>query len=441
MEINYDIINAMICSIGITLGITGITTCGFVVYLDRSHRVYFTVMQAFLFIYGISAMISYFFNGVPGEMVHFALTLSNINEFLLPGVLLLMMSLYILRIMYSGDTLDRIRKVCLALLAVHTVLLIITQFNGMGYSVSQDNLFKRGDLYWLMYLPEFLGMLMMIILLLSEKRKPGLRKRFFFIALYIIPLFGSMLNIRNEGILFGTLSVEIDTMIFVFNIILTQARELRAREMENAKIRADMMLAQMQPHFIFNSLMSIEDLCYTEPEKAAEYIEDFSVYLRNNMDSLSAKEWIPFEKELSHIEQYIKLEKSDPSRKFYVEYDFEVTDFNIPTLTLQPIVENAVKHGALSRSDGEGKILIKTEKADDMILITVSDNGNGTVSQTDAQKEHWGIAMDNIKRRLTILCGGKMNMTSSSDGTLVTLTIPSGVQTGIIKSSDNESGI
>ena len=70
--------------------------------------------------------------------------------------------------------------------------------------------------------------------------------------------------------------------------------------------------------------------------------------------------------------------------------------------------------------------MIRTEKADDMILIMVSDNGNGTVSQTDAQKEHWGIAMDNIKRRLTILCGGTMNMTSSSDGTLVTLTIRGG---------------
>lgn len=146
-------------------------------------------------------------------------------------------------------------------------------------------------------------------------------------------------------------------------------KDLKKKE-ETLNIRqAKVMAEQIQPHFIFNALMSIQNLCYTDGEAAAQCLEDFAGCLRGNIDALTSEEPIPFETEIEHIRQYISLEKAGTNIPFEVTFMLNITDFFIPALTVQPIAENAIKHGALSHRDGTGKVVIKSEEVGSFIRI------------------------------------------------------------------------
>lgn len=187
--------------------------------------------------------------------------------------------------------------------------------------------------------------------------------------------------------------------------------------------RNKLLVAQMQPHFIFNALAAIQSLCYTDSESAAEYIQIFGEYLRSNIDSISSDDLITFESELAHIRQYVMLEKASTEININVIYELNVKDFMIPPLTIQPIVENAIKYGALSRRDGTGTVRIFTEERDGMVCITVSDNGSGT-SMTNKQKEHRSVGLENVKQRLALKCEGTLSMNRSETGMVSVISIP-----------------
>ncbi|MBP0974536.1 MAG: histidine kinase, partial [Oscillospiraceae bacterium] len=187
--------------------------------------------------------------------------------------------------------------------------------------------------------------------------------------------------------------------------------------------RNKLLVAQMQPHFIFNALAAIQSLCYTDSEAAAEYIQIFGEYLRSNIDSISSDDFITFESELAHIGQYVMLEKASTEININVIYELNVKDFMIPPLTIQPIVENAIKYGALSRRDGTGTVKIFTEEKDGMVCITVSDNGSGT-SMTKKQKEHRSVGIENVKQRLALKCKGTLVMNRTETGMISTISIP-----------------
>lgn len=192
-------------------------------------------------------------------------------------------------------------------------------------------------------------------------------------------------------------------------------------ELEQQRLR--LLVVQMQPHFIFNTLAAIQSLCYTDSEAAADCIDIFGDYLRANINSLSSDEPIPFDDEMTHIEQYIRLEKASRDDRFTVVYDLKKRDFSIPPLTVQPIVENAIKHGALSRRDGKGVVKIITAEDEENIYITVTDNGTGA-SLTEKQKEHHSVGLENVKKRLAIQCGGTLSSNFSEKGSCSVITLP-----------------
>ena len=219
---------------------------------------------------------------------------------------------------------------------------------------------------------------------------------------------------------------------FSFTVGILLCREIMIRNAEQAltekeKVldlrQAKLLSEQIQPHFIFNALMSIQELCYTDGEKAAKCLEDFSGYLRGNIDALTSEEPIPFETELEHIQQYIALERAGSDRSFTVRYELETTDFLLPALTVQPIVENAVKHGARCRRDGRGEVCLKTEHTGKFIRITVSDNGSGS-EITEKQRNHRSIGQESVRTRLQTQCGGVISFSGGKDGTTAVITIP-----------------
>ena len=204
----------------------------------------------------------------------------------------------------------------------------------------------------------------------------------------------------------------------------------KAKELEKEKIKLDAELAQnristlmsqIHPHFIYNTLGSVEQLCELDPPKAAKLVNDFSKYLRGNFSEIDNPKLIRVSKELEHTEYYISIEKV---RFPDVEFVAEMTccDFCIPALTIQPIVENAVKHGILRREEG-GKVIVKIYETDSSYFISVKDNGVGFNVVEIEQKNHIGLR--NIRSRLEAMCGGVLHIESIIGvGTKITVEIP-----------------
>lgn len=203
----------------------------------------------------------------------------------------------------------------------------------------------------------------------------------------------------------------------------TNQRELYESRIELEQERNKLLVMQIQPHFVFNSLATIQSLCYTDSNAAADCIDVFGDYLRANINSISSNEMIDFRSELEHIEQYVRLEKASTDVDFSMIYDLEIKDFKIPPLTVQPIVENAIKHGALTRRDGTGFVKIKTEEFGGMIRIIVTDNGKGA-ALTSKQKEHQSVGTENVKQRLALMCSGILEIELTSEGAKSVITIP-----------------
>ena len=136
------------------------------------------------------------------------------------------------------------------------------------------------------------------------------------------------------------------SMLSMFGIILCdQIEQYMRQQREIAHQRASIMVLQMRPHFIFNTMMSIYYLCAQDSKKAQQVTLDFTSYLRKNFSAIASENTIPFANELEHTRAYLAVEQVQFEDGLFVEYDTPHTRFRVPPLTLQPIVENAVKHG------------------------------------------------------------------------------------------------
>jgi len=222
--------------------------------------------------------------------------------------------------------------------------------------------------------------------------------------------------------------------------------ELMESEEELAKNKVQLLAEQISPHYIYNSLQSIRNLCDTDPARAIDAIDSFSEFLRGNLESLTVEGLIPFERELELTKAYLELEKLTGRGRFEVGYQLETTDFMLPPLVLQPVVENAVKHGAM-RAAGMGQagagiteITISTRKSGGYICIEVTDRtvDGGYSAAADAalagaemrskaqvntgnRSKRKSVGLENVRTRLAIQSGGTLDLESTSDGTRVTI--------------------
>ena len=200
-------------------------------------------------------------------------------------------------------------------------------------------------------------------------------------------------------------------------------RERAEKEAYEAKVAV--MASQIRPHFMYNALTSIAMMCEIDPETAQEATITFAQYLRGNMDSLEKTEPVPFEVELEHLKKYLYIEKLRFGKKLNVEYDIQATDFKLPMLSVQPLVENAVKHGVGMKKKG-GTVTIATRETDTAFLIIISDDGVGfdqNAPQKDDGRTH--IGMENTRNRLKDMCCGRLDIESTVDvGTTATITLP-----------------
>ena len=209
------------------------------------------------------------------------------------------------------------------------------------------------------------------------------------------------------------------------NRSVQDGRRATMLEAELTNNQVELMMSKIKPHFVFNALAVIYDLCDREPQTAKKGLEFFTKYLRSNMNAIGVNECIPFDKELMHAKSYLYIEGLRKGDKLSVEYDLKTTDFNIPPLALETIVENAVRHGIALKREG-GTVRISTYENENEYVVVVEDDGVGfdvNEKQSDDSRSHIGI--ENTISRMKRMCNGDVNIYSEiGKGTKVELIIP-----------------
>jgi sensor histidine kinase YesM len=236
----------------------------------------------------------------------------------------------------------------------------------------------------------------------------------------------------------GMVSQYVFTVLFVVAIIMVlklipnnvnAARKAKELEMEKivlnselAKSRISTMMSQIRPHFIYNTLGSIEQLCDLDPKKAGALVHDFAKYLRGNFGELDNPNPILMSQEMDHVHHYVSIENVRfPDMTFSFEMNSD--DFRIPALTIQPIVENAIKHGLMKLQNG-GTIKVVSYETESDYCVSVADDGVGfDTSLLLDERKHVGIR--NIRERLKAMVKGTIEIDSIVGvGTTVLIKIP-----------------
>ena len=264
-------------------------------------------------------------------------------------------------------------------------------------------------------------MFAVIFLIAATNKKLTLGEKAVFSFYCFVPLTAVILQNFFKGYAIAYLAIIIAIEILFLFLSAQKDKILAMEEEKDKEAQIKIMLSQIQPHFIYNSLSSISTLISIDPQKAQAALDNFTEYLRHNIASLTETRLIPFEDELKHIKSYVALEQMRFGDRVRVVYDIQARDFYVPPLSIQPLVENAIKHGILKKLEG-GTLVVKTAETMDFSVVEVIDDGVGFRMEdvNSAENRHFGL--NNIKYRVEKTCGGKVTVSSKTDeGTHITV--------------------
>ena len=417
-----------IAEINLIIGVAGLVLCvlGFVQaisgrFMEKRARRYFVLFFSFLVAYVAANLIGQLGSG--GN----ALKIPLFFESAFSSVLTLLLTAFLLE--RSGETdwrHNRAFYVAAGLETVYLVLLVYTQFSTQIYYFDTQGLYHRGSYYTLLLVLPVGIMAVNLVVLWNRRNRLSPRERRAFAVYILAPLVCMVIQMLFFGLYVIVLGSSVAAMVMFLYIQKDQTEKYHAQQEENTQLKIDILLAQIQPHFLFNSLMTIRYLCKKDPVQAEEAVTKFAAYLRHNMDSLSEDKPLSFGEELKHVEGYLDIQKLRFGDELTVKYDLECTDFSIPVLTLQPLVENAVTYGVRRSDSGAGVVTIRTRRYADRIEVCVMDDGPGFVYDVlpdDQERSHTGLR--NVRERLRRVVGAELVIdTVIGRGTTATIILP-----------------
>ena len=424
-----DILNFAIAVAGITVSVLGLVLSLRAEYMRKKSRRFFFLVFLILTVYTASdllSQISLVFLGVQYAPLSRA---AVYTESLSSSVAVPLIATYMLSL--SGSEAikkERLFLLNLLLWTVYAVLLSVNLFTDIFYYITAENEYRRSPLYPVLLVPTVAMMLVNLIGLLRRKDKLTAKQFRAFLAWLLIPAVGMVLQMASYGILFIVLTTSAAAFVMFIYILDDQAKKTMEQAIRLSDQNLRIKNLQMRPHFVYNTLSNIYYLCDIDPKRAQKVINDFTVYLRKNFSAVAQEGLIPFEDELAHTKAFLSVAKARYESFLQVDYEIAFTDFFVPPLTLEPIAENAVKHG-LDPERGALLIRISTRLDEGFVLITVENSGAELTrleidpSAAEGEDPHIGLA--NVSTRLEALCGGAMKIEPrTGGGAIVHMKIP-----------------
>ncbi len=369
-----------------------------------------------------SDMMAWYLDGSMTRDGYFWLRVFNFAVFEMNVVMMVLFTAYALLFIKHSDRILWGASLIYLICVVYGELVIISQFTGIFYSYDAGHFYQRGPYFMLSHLLMLLCMIIGVIML-TKHRADMSRERFMALIGYIVlPFIATCLQIMLYGYSLSLLATTISVFIAYAVSLHEKNKIIMQQDKKLQDMRIKIVLSQIKPHFLYNCLNTIYILCRKDSEQARKAISDFSDYLRCNMNSITKEEMISFEKEMVHVKSYLALEKMRFQDELEIEYDIQAKNFMIPPLTVEPLVENAVKHG-VGKKTGGGRVCLSTREDHDKVYITIRDNGVGFVpGRIRGQDSEGHIGLANVRSRLAMMCHGRLKIDSRpGEGTKITI--------------------
>ena len=377
----------------------------------------------------IADSVAYFFRGGSSDLAHILVIAGNfialLGSFWVGGAFFQYLSTFIPK-QRRKNYIDWWKPMILLISGFDTILLIVSQFTGILYTIDKWNVYQRGSFMILAMGLQFVLVLSYLIIAIREK----LWTILFIVGGAVVAI---VVQILIYGYPFTNIICMIAAIILFVRELLTQTKKSEGKEIlisEKEETIREMQtriaLSQIKPHFLYNALNSIYVLCGRDMNEARYAISHLSDYLRSNMAAIDSKFPIPFSREMELVESYLAIEKIRFPEELNYTIVTPVTHFSLPALTVQPLVENAVRHGIMPLDSG-GIITITTRETEQDFIVSITDNGVGFDMELpdppEGSADH--IGLKNVKERLRRLSGGDLVIRSSpGHGTEAVIRIP-----------------
>jgi len=316
-----------------------------------------------------------------------------------------------------------------AAVIINLLLSVTSPFTGLFFYYDENNHVVFREIFMISNVTTSIWTVITFTILMAHRKILGRKELYSLLSYVILPTLGLFLFILSGAeIQFIIFSITLSILIYFAGTQIDLSAQIKQKELELTQSRIAIMTSQIQPHFIYNALAAIKSLIKINPKLAEDTVAEFAHYLRSNINSLSITEPVSFETELKHVETYLSIEQKRFKDKLNITYDITVRDFCLPTLSIQPIVENAVRHGITSKRETGGNISISVHEINKEIKITITDDGAGfDTNQLSNNENQTSTGLKNVKIRLAVMVNGTLNIQSKpGHGTTVIITIPRG---------------
>ena len=414
------ILYVFVCGVMLALSVIGLESAVVTPSLARWDKRFFIAFFASL-VAGAAAFFLELVAYVNSDLI-FLQAVAYFLQSLLCTIPFPMLAVYLLHCCGEDWRSSALFRMMLAIWIAFFILVIVAQFSPYFYYLASDYEPHFGPAYPLLIALVFV-MLFLIALGVVRRRHTLSRQYYRAFLVCLLPVtiavfvhvFVSVFTLINIGLIISASSM--------YRIIVSGSIEQDLRhQQEIASQRASIAVLQMRPHFIYNTMTTIYYLCDQDPKLAKQVTMDFTTYLRKNFTAIASEDVIPFSEELEHTRAYLSVEQAQFEDHLLVDYDTPHTQFRVPPLTLQPIVENCVKHGMDPDSEPL-HVWIRTRETDSGSQVVVEDNGPGFAPADDDEEPHTALA--NIQQRLDLMCAGQLTIAPrEGGGTVVQVTIP-----------------
>ena len=350
------------------------------------------------------------------EIINARTVFSVINYILRPAIIMIEVFLLL--------PTRKLRLIC-ALPAVINAGIYSTALFGshIAFYISDGNGWHEGPLNFSVFLTQYIYIILLAVFSFVNFKQKNLKKVIIIIVIFIEAVIVAVCEITEFLTGYATTVTALCILAYYIYLSLIYQQEIKEmavqKELEAAHSELMSLRNQIHPHFIYNTLNIIRSLIRIDSDMAVKCMDLFSGYLRSHIEAIKKKALISFDEELDNVRLYLSLVQIDYTRKVDVKYDIRITDFYLPPLSLEPLVENAVEHG-LSK-DG-GIVTLHTFEEDNNIVISVSDNGTAVKPIED--NIHTGVGIENTRKRIEMQCGGRLEVNITDAGAVCSIIIP-----------------
>lgn len=392
-------------------------------------RLYAAILFANMFTL-LSDIICWIFEGNPHSFATPIIHFSNFTTYIFNYILGVLYNQYIIAYISTKNKVSKIYSYILYLVyGVATVLVIVSQFNCMYYYFDSANNFYRGPLNWLSYALPGICIAICTYIVLRNMKKFKLWDILALLSFQVLPFVAVVAQLISVHIIIRMNTAFTISMIIVYvSLQLELSKRYKQKELELANAKIAFLQSQIKPHFLFNTLNAIRGLVSIDEKRTKKLIEDLSEFLRGSFDFENRDGFISFEHEIATLRAYVSIEQARFENQIEMEFDISNADnILIPMLTIQPLVENAIRHGLKNKDNI--KITLHVVSDREKTVIEVFDNGVGIpqekiVKILNASENTSGVGLRNINQRLLLSYGKGLDIESSENGTKITVLIP-----------------